>query len=101
MHIGKVNGLAKEVPREVQRGSLRTNQTTVKETIVLEQKKELYIPGIEKRVIYKLYISYIYIYSLKDNLCKQVEKDYEAGGTDGKMEQTDGKTLFLKKIIYL
>lgn len=38
-----------------------------------------------------------YTYSLKGNLCKQVEQDYEAGGTDGKMEQTDGKTLFLKK----
>ena len=32
----------------------------------------------------------IYIYSLKGNLRKQVEQDYEAGGTDGKMEQTDG-----------
>lgn len=39
----------------------------------------------------------IHIYSLKSNLCKQVEQDYEAGGTDGKMEQTDGKTLFRKK----
>lgn len=38
-----------------------------------------------------------YIYSLKGNLRKQVEQDYEAGGTDGKMEQTDGKILFLKK----
>lgn len=54
----------------------------MKETIVLEWKKK-------------------YIYSLKGNLRKQVEQDYEAGGTDGKMEQTDGKTLFLKKKIYL
>lgn len=37
------------------------------------------------------------MYIFKGNLCKQVEHDYEAGGTDGKMEQTDGKTLFLKK----
>lgn len=70
------------MPRVGQRGSLRTNQTTMKETIVLEWKKK-------------------YIYSLKGNLRKQVEQDYEAGGTDGKMEQTDGKTLFLKKKIYL
>lgn len=42
-----------------------------------------------------------YIYSLKGNLRKQVEQDYEAGGTDGKMEQTDGKILFLKKKFYL
>lgn len=79
MHIGKANGLAKKVPSVIQRGSLRTNQTTLKETIVLEWEK------------------IIYIYSLKGNLRKQVEQDYEAGGTDGKMEQTDGKTLFLKK----
>lgn len=87
MHIGKVNGQQKKSAQRISERQFKNKPN---------HWERNNCPGKEK-----IGYIYIYIFSLKGNLHKQVEQDYEAGGTDGKMEQTDGKTLFKKKKINL